>query len=261
MARVALCCICKMENEYIREYVQYYKDLGVAKIFLYDNNDIDGEVLSEPIQDFIDEGFVEIIDFRGLKLCQFKAYDDCYNKNNKEFDWIAFFDADEFLTFAEDDMTLEKWISDERFSDTSIIHINWLVYDNNGQLFKREGGVQERFTRPMLPLNRCAQYGNIPENNHIKSIVRGGLGNIRWINPHSLLGYSIPCKKANYEVGDSNSSFEPYDFSVAYLKHYRTKSLEEYIRKLVIRGYPDIIIKNEDKQLHNILVKFEKYNG
>ena len=32
-----------MENKYIREFVEFYEKHGVDKIFLYDNNDIDGE--------------------------------------------------------------------------------------------------------------------------------------------------------------------------------------------------------------------------
>ena len=52
--KIALCCIAKMENEYIRCFVDYYKELCFDKIFLYDNNDPDGErfddVLGEHIQ-------------------------------------------------------------------------------------------------------------------------------------------------------------------------------------------------------------------
>lgn len=41
--KVCVCCIAKMENLYIKEYVEYYYNLGVDKIVLYDNNEIDGE--------------------------------------------------------------------------------------------------------------------------------------------------------------------------------------------------------------------------
>ena len=46
---IALCAIAKNENLYIREWVEHYKNIGVSKIFLYDNNDIDGERFEEVI--------------------------------------------------------------------------------------------------------------------------------------------------------------------------------------------------------------------
>ncbi len=38
-----------MENHYIREWIEYYLNLGVDKIFLYDNNDINGEKFEDEI--------------------------------------------------------------------------------------------------------------------------------------------------------------------------------------------------------------------
>ena len=37
-SKVCLCTLGKQENRYIREFVSYYKKLGVDKIYLYDNN-------------------------------------------------------------------------------------------------------------------------------------------------------------------------------------------------------------------------------
>lgn len=35
--------IGKNENKYAREFAQHYKKHGVDKIFIYDNNDVEGE--------------------------------------------------------------------------------------------------------------------------------------------------------------------------------------------------------------------------
>ena len=51
--KVCICSIGKLENRYIREYAQHYKKYGVDKIFLYDNNDINGEKFEEVIEDYI----------------------------------------------------------------------------------------------------------------------------------------------------------------------------------------------------------------
>ena len=43
----------KNENRYIKEFVEHYKKYGVDKIFLYDNNNVDGERLENIIGEYI----------------------------------------------------------------------------------------------------------------------------------------------------------------------------------------------------------------
>lgn len=40
---ICICSIGKNENLYAREFVEYYLNLGVDKLIIYDNNDINGE--------------------------------------------------------------------------------------------------------------------------------------------------------------------------------------------------------------------------
>ena len=37
---IAICTVAKQENLYIEEFIEYYRNLGIKKIILYDNNDI-----------------------------------------------------------------------------------------------------------------------------------------------------------------------------------------------------------------------------
>ena len=94
--KTALCAIAKNENLYIREWVEYYMKLGFSNIILYDNNDINGECFEEVINDYIESGFVKIINFRGKFVCQLTAYNDCFLRFKKDFDWIAFLIAMNF---------------------------------------------------------------------------------------------------------------------------------------------------------------------
>ena len=43
MIKVAVCCIGRQENRYINEFISHYLNLGVDKIFIYDNNGYDEE--------------------------------------------------------------------------------------------------------------------------------------------------------------------------------------------------------------------------
>ena len=93
----AICVIAKNENLYIKDFVNYYKDLGIQKIFLYDNNDILGENFQEVLKNDIQTNFVEIINIRGKKKIQVEAYNDCYQKNINDFSWFLIIDVDEYF--------------------------------------------------------------------------------------------------------------------------------------------------------------------
>jgi hypothetical protein len=65
--KVCICTLGKNENKYISEFVEHYKNYGVDKIYLYDNNDKKGERFEHIIGNNIDSGFVDLINWRGIK--------------------------------------------------------------------------------------------------------------------------------------------------------------------------------------------------
>jgi hypothetical protein len=81
----------------IKEFVYYYKKLNINKIFLYDNNDLNGEHFEGLLSNYIKLNFIEIINYRGKYNPQFQAYNHCYTYYNKDFNYMAFFHADEYL--------------------------------------------------------------------------------------------------------------------------------------------------------------------
>ena len=95
--KICLCTNGKKENLYVREYVQHYINYGVDKIFIYDNNEQNGEKFEDVLDDYINSGFVEIINFRGIIAPQAQIYKECYRNNFKKFNWLIFFDMDEFI--------------------------------------------------------------------------------------------------------------------------------------------------------------------
>ena len=99
--KVCLCTIGKKENVYASEFVDHYKKIGYDKIFIYDNNDIEDEKFEDVLYWQISGNFVKIIDYRCYRgkrqSPQSGAYIDCYEKNKNNYDWLSFFDFDEFL--------------------------------------------------------------------------------------------------------------------------------------------------------------------
>ena len=47
--KIAICTMGKKENLYIKEFILYYKKLGVDKIFIYDDNDDNSEKINDVI--------------------------------------------------------------------------------------------------------------------------------------------------------------------------------------------------------------------
>jgi len=224
--KTAICLIIKQENRYIKEFVDYYKKLNINKIFLYDNNDINGEQFEDILSNFIKLNFVEIINYRGKYKPQFQAYSHCYINNSKDFNWIAFFDADEYL-YIHFHKDINQFLSLYKFRKCSSIVINWKNYGDNDKIYYEPRPLKERFTKPF--------YFNKKKKNKLKSagktIVRTGL-NLSWAHfPHYLK--NKPICRPNGRI--LKNYFSPPQYWSAYIKHYATKSTEEFIERL-IRG-------------------------
>lgn len=237
--KIALCCIAKMENDYIRFFVEYYRALHFDTIFIYDNNDPDGERFEDVIGDYIISGFVKVVDFRGKKQAQLQAYQDCYDTYNKQYDWIAFFDCDEFLTFVDGTTDIHTFLSRKEFSHYHVMHVNWKVYGDNDLLDNDGRSVVERFKEPLMPLDIKPSGSVVPENNHIKSIVRGGLVTVNWVGVHAPYCKFYHCCDPMGRPADMNSPYNNYDYTIAYLRHYSTKTIGEWVKNKMKRGVPD----------------------
>ena len=230
--RVALCAIAKNENHYIREWVAHYEKIGVQTIFLYDNNDVDGERFDNVLHDYIDTGFVRVIDARGKRKYQLPAYNECYSENGKDYDWMMFFDIDEFL-FLNGKDDISDFLSQEAFSNFQLIRINWKMFDDNDILdVEDENYSIIRFTRP----SRL----NSPYNHHVKTIVRCGLMDTAFrCNPHYMNSPYKACDSIGRAVENTSMRNVNIEFRGAWINHYNTKTIGEYVRFKMRRLYPD----------------------
>ena len=243
--KTLLCCIGRKENAYIREYIEYNKALGFTNICLYDNNYDGEEDFNDVIGDYIKDGFVILKDYRNRKVCQLDAYNECYKTYGEEYDWIAFFDVDEFM-FINSDKSLHEYLSRDVFKEYDMIHINWLCFGDDDML-KNDGRPLMQRIKKYLDLNQRVDY-SIPDNFHIKSIIRGGLPLVMWAStPHTPVN-AIKCCNSYGNSCDGKSPFEPYDFRLAGLRHYTTKTAEEFANK-VKRGFADANPTSKEKML------------
>lgn len=232
--KVCLCCIAKNENRYIKDYIEYYRNLGFCHVHIIDNNDPDGERFEDVISDYIESGYVSVRNARGLKRHQCVAYRLFYDEHHKKYDYIAFFDCDEYLVLNQD-KTIQEYLGRSIFDDAQVIQISWMMFGDNGNIRYEDKPMYERFKTPRVLDTKKHK------KEHIKSIVRCDLepGLVYFHNPHTIAPVEL------YVVNNEgervfNTYQQEMSYGLAQLNHYYTKSLEEWLWRYK-RGRADII--------------------
>ena len=255
--KVALCARAKKENRYIKYYIEHYKNIGYNHLFFGDNNEIDGESLLDvkEIQDGIKEGFITVINRRGIKDKDQEWYYICYNNLSLEYDWISFFDFDEYLMLKPNGTMIQEFLEHPRFNCCEHIKINWRVYTDNDQLDFEDKNPKERF-----PIE--TKYTN--ENRHIKSIIRGGLNYSNMTknySPHSVFSNLKACTSSGKTVIGKLYYNYPPDIENAVINHYVTKSVREFaIKKCRSLGAVDVLDNDTKKFLFDYFFKINNKN-
>jgi hypothetical protein len=204
--KIAICAIMKDENLYLEEWTNHYFKIGVDKIFIYDN-------LSEIPLNCNNEN-VNIIkwDDNNFKS-QSRAYLDCA-KNNQDFDFIGFFDADEF--YISKTMNIKKDIQElkNKYGDFNGMGVYWRIYGNTPP-FEEKQPVE----------NYKMWYGD----KHIKSLV----------NPKALIDFPDPHKailnNGNYIDELGKKIISPIGIHTSenmWIKHVFTRSKKEWESKM-----------------------------
>ena len=156
--KVCVCTLGKKENRYIREFVEHYKKYGVDKIYLYDNNNIDDERFEEVINEYIEEGFVEIIDFRGKIRPMYRIMNHCYRKNYKNYNWLIFFEIDEYI-YLKDFNNIKLFLNNSRFNNCQKVQLNWIFHTDNNLLHYENKTLKERFPDILPSLEERKEMG------------------------------------------------------------------------------------------------------
>ena len=224
--KVCLCTPAKNENRYIREFVGHYEKYGVDKIFLYDNNDIEGEKFDEILSDYIEKGFVEVRDWRGKAKALMQMMNDCYQTNYQIYDWLIFYELDEYIHLSNY-TNVKPFLNLPRFKHCEVIYLNLICHTDNNLIYYDNRSLAERFPRT-VPKYKKGGY-----RLEIKSILRGHIPNIEITNNHLLSTDLHNCngygnKNRYYYKTYSNQN----DYKNYYIDHYYSKSTEEFIEKL-----------------------------
>lgn len=201
------------------EWLAHYKALGFTDFVIYDNDSTDGtsEVLQvlDNAGEILRLGWPHTVGARPQRL----AYE--HMRKHAAVDWIAYFDADEFLLLRQDD-SIADFLG--RFGDdVNAIAINWVVFNSGGQDQYRALPVIERFTESLRrrdPYNRSMKSIGRREKLAGTGIHRLEVAEGRYVTPSG--------RDAQFSTGQIMRSI---DVEVAVLHHYMVKSLEEFEEK------------------------------
>ena len=261
--KVALCVCGRLGNRYVSEYVKHYKNLGFDHIYIGDNNRDDEENFKDVLQSDIDENFVTLYDYSHLTAFTdliYTYFTDMYNKLSNEYDWIAFFDMDEFLTLVKN-TNIKDYLSRKCFKNANQILINWKTYTDNDLIYDDGRPCLERFTTPM-DINKHAEpdeYNWIVKNELTKCIIRTNIKDAKLKTNHLFANNILEDTTYNSE-GYKVSELQPWqhiNYNFAYIKHFPTKTIEEWVHnKMMMWGN---INDNNVKKLYDIK-RFFKYN-
>lgn len=264
--KIAIIACAKFEQCYIREWIEWYKNLGIDHIFIADNNPSKYEYqLNTIISDYIYNGFVTIYNYNDISPIQPNCYIDIYNNQRYNYEWFFICDIDEFLHIPETNNSIKDFIHLPKFNQFNSIAINWRQYDDNDLLYYEDKPVQERFTR--LCNTKHITNG---ESSIIKSIFKS-IVNIdhqhdpllksELVNRCNVLGIKRT-KHTRDMAGGYNDKYK-----CAYVAYYKFKTAEEYVLYKYFRGdalnneilLKDFFILNRYTEQKNNII-YENYN-
>lgn len=209
---LGLCAIAKDETPFLREWVAYHHLIGFERIIVYDN---ESEVPArEVLADMIDAGWAETYFIAG-KAMQLTAYHHCLATHGAEFDWLAFFDLDEFLLLHKEQDARALLCGYEDFAG---LGVNFAMFSSSGRLGRPEGLCLENYTE------------FLEFQVHVKCFVRPETVKLV-LSPHDFL-----LKEGFFAVDTDRiplyKGFAPVTADQAQLNHYSYRSQQDFEDKL-----------------------------
>ena len=254
--KVAIICIAKNEEKYIKEWTDYHLNLGFDNIFICDNDN--DNIISKIL--FNDK--IKILNYRNYithkKSFQSLAYTKTFNIYKKDFDWICFIDCDEFIILEDKYKNdIKNFLSDNIFNNADIIRLHWKCFSDNDYLdvIDDDYSIMNRFIKP-CNTEICNTKFNLYGKSFLRvsSIkddikIRGGHGYFEDKTLNAVNAIGQPCLNEWSPVGKIPI------YENAWINHYATKTIGEYIRCKYFRGGPN----NNDKK-YSSLEYFFTYN-
>ena len=229
---LTMVAIFKNEDDYLEEWLDFHVKQGFDHFYLYDNNDIVPNENTKKIllkhSDKVTHIKWNNIESDPLRTVQRKAYQNCVSNYNKEFQWLAIADIDEFI-YSTNNKSIKDIIEKYTNKDTPSIRIPRFNY---GDSFHEK--KQKSVTRSYLFREKnFSSYKSINNIDYV-DLLRHTHGVHRFL-------YTTDLNTINHNIYIDNSIDNPTEFrknTLSYknqiplrMNHYYTKSKEEWIER------------------------------
>lgn len=239
---VVVAC-ARWEQDYIVEWISYYKAIGIDHIFLYCNDD-DPSTLYEKVLPFAvgDMPFVTFTHFPYVGA-QAQMYKNFLANHSHKTKWFSFLDIDEFLALKGFNNIKELTTHFEDKAD--VIYLNWLYFGNSGFATRPKGMILTQYTFRADSVNPYTKVLVRYDKEDVKSVLSNGETGFwhKW-NPQNstskryinILGddmhdyYSQFPNSANSYLLKENNNHKMAGMTCVY--HYAFKSEEDLERRI-----------------------------
>ena len=216
--------LIKDEQEYLYDFLKWHTDIGIDRIFVYE--DI-GSISHKHITDNFENVELHSIDELVPNRNSLHFQRDCIRKGvfwikvNYNYDWCFAIDCDEFIAVGK---SLRDLL--ENFKEYNAIKLQWKNYGYSGHVKKPiyNKPIWEIYTKECGYSNYDKRYGCCTKMCY----------NLHTFEERYVL--SSHKTRCNWIKPDFTRSNKTEVFGDLYIKHYITKSLEEYQWKLNHRG-------------------------
>jgi hypothetical protein len=231
--------LIKNEHEYLDEWIRYHINLGINHLFIFEDYDSDSheeicskysEVTLSNIKEVIDIEMVEkrrnhIIFKRQVEYIKSAL---SYIHENFNYDWCFYIDADEYITIDGSYNNINEVLKE--YDNYDAICLNWKVYGANGLIHKPDytkKGIIETYTKPceLQHIDKCFWHQSV------KTVY-----NMNNFTNKTFYSECLPSLKINWCKTNYTQDKKTLVYDKMFLRHYITKSWEEYVWKLKTRG-------------------------
>ena len=231
--------VIKDEQEYLEEFIIYHLNLGVNHIFIFED-------VNSTSHKNICNKYLDRVTLNSIKMFSFDEYkrNDIHNnwddyrqnaycregldwiKNNFNYDWVFCIDCDEYITLEDETKTLPEVLN--MYSDYGAIILSWQNYNANGYIKKPNykcRGLVNTYTQ------KCSKSINDAQWKSTKIVFK-----FERFKKNYYLGSHMCSDLCKWIKSDFSRDHNKPIYKYIYIRHYITKSWEEYVWKLKIRG-------------------------
>lgn len=227
--------IIKNEHQYLNEWIKYHLEIGIDHIFIFEDinssshSNITNEYPSEKVSLHsvsilpIDENLKQLSTWKEIRQSKYFNEGLWWIYNNYKYDWCFAIDNDEYITISD---TLQSVMN--LYLDYDAVILQWQNYNANGHIYKPDygqRGIVDTYTQ------KCGKSINDAQWKSTKLVY-----NFKNYKKYHYLGSHLCCTLCKWCKTDFSKELNKVCYDNIYLRHYITKSWEEYVWKLKVRG-------------------------